>query len=260
MSNKYIPAATILLLRDEPSFEVLMIERHADTPFAGGAVVFPGGRIDPGDHIEAWTEYSTGLDAVPPEQKAPRVAAIREAFEETGMLLARRDGTLIDHEISAELASWRDIVEQDDSQFFEMVKRYELSLAIDALHLYSRWRPPENAPHRRYDTWFFAAKAPEHQTAQADGGEALEILWTSPKAAISARDEGKVKMIYPTSRNVELLGVSETVLSVFQNAAARKIEAITPFVKERDGKSYLAIPENLGYPVTEEPLETAFRS
>lgn len=260
MSDIYIPAATILLLREETSLEVLMVERHADTPFAGGALVFPGGRIDPGDMLAAWTEYSIGLDVVPEDQKAPRIAAIREAFEETGILLARRDGEMVGNDVSAGLAEWRDIIENDDAQFLEMVRRERLSLAVDALHLYSRWRPPENVTHRRYDTWFFAARVPEGQFAKADGGEALEIVWTTPADAIKSRDKGERKMIYPTSRNVELLGVSDTIEDVFSFAASRKIEPVVPFLQEHDGETLLAIPKNLGYPVTEESLDTAFRS
>ena len=133
-------------------------------------------------------------------------------------------------------------------------------LAIDALHLFARWRPPSGVGHRRYDTWFFAAAAPERQIAHADGSEAMEVIWTTPQEALAARDAGLRKMIFPTSRNVELLAQSGNVQAVFDFASKRVILPIEPRIIERDGLQYLTIPDDLGYPITEEPLESAMRS
>ncbi|MEO1136512.1 MAG: NUDIX hydrolase, partial [Pseudomonadota bacterium] len=79
MIEDLIPAATIILLRDKPAFEALMVERHADIAFAGGALVFPGGRIDQGDMDPRWADHCDGFDRVPEAERAPRIAAIREA-------------------------------------------------------------------------------------------------------------------------------------------------------------------------------------
>ncbi|GJL90785.1 NUDIX hydrolase [Hyphococcus sp.] len=257
--DELIPAATILLLRDEPAFEVLMVERHADIVFAGGALVFPGGRIDRGDHNHDWRLHCDS-EHIPPEQLAPRIASIREAFEETGVLLVKRNGDGISREEALSLASWRSRVEADDSLFLEMVRGEGLTLNLTALHLFARWRPPKGVGHRRYDTWFFAARAPADQTARADGGEATEIVWTTPGAALGARDAGQRKMIYPTSRNVELLNVSTTADEVFSFAARRPIRIVEPQAIERDGRAFLTIPSDMGYPVTEEEFEKAMRS
>lgn len=261
MTDSLIPAATILLLREEPDLQVLMVERHADIGFAGGALVFPGGKIEAGDAAPEWSAHCEGLGAIAAEERGPRIAAIREAFEEAGVLIARgADGALVDDEKTAALNHLRGDIEKNDALFIEMIADNKLRLACDALRLFARWQPPEGVGHRRYHTWFFAAAAPAGQTAREDGNEATEAIWTSPQDALRARDEGARKMIFPTSRNVELLALSKSVDAVLANAAQRVIEPVEPFIVERDGKSFLTIPGHLGYPVTSEPVETAFRS
>ncbi len=260
--TKAIPAATVLLLRDDPAFEVLMVERHADISFAGGALVFPGGRIDKGDADLAWADHCDGLKATPEEQIAPRIAAIREAFEETGILLARERGAkrFVGDAFAQSVDHWRREVEEDDAKFLELVRQEDLILAADALCLFARWAPPAAATHKRFDTWFFAARTPPGQQAREDGNEATEAVWLSPGAALEARDREERKMIFPTVRNVELLNVSNSAEEVFSFAQRRKIEAVQPEVIERDGQHYVSIPDGLGYPVTEEKLESAMRA
>ncbi|WP_375202956.1 NUDIX hydrolase [Hyphococcus sp.] len=255
-----IPAATIILLRDEPRFETLMVVRHANIAFAGGAMVFPGGRIDAGDHAQNWRDHCDGVDNTLDDQFAPRVAAIREAFEETGLLLARRGDMMIGADEALALASWRSRVEQNDALFLEMIEGEGLRLALDDLCFFARWRPPAGVGHRRYDTWFFAARAPASQIAEADGVEATDVVWAPPSAMLADRDTGKRKMIFPTSRNVELLNVSASSGDVFRFAEERTIRLVEPRIVERDGARFLTIPDDMGYPVTEEPLESAMRS
>jgi len=259
-----IPAATIILLRDKPSaketadFQALMIERHVNIGFAGGALVFPGGRVDPGDRNEAWAGYADGL----PENSvlaAAMVAAIRESFEEAGILLATANGIMIDDERTRPLSAERDDVEADDSHFLDLIKREGLRLACDQLTLFAHWMPPKQATYKRFDTLFFVAKAPTGQTALEDGNEATEVLWISPEDALRARDNETRKMIFPTARNIELLGVSKTMDQVFTDAQKRKIECVQPCMVKRNGGTFITIPDDLGYPVIEEPLEKAFR-
>lgn len=256
-----IPAATIILLRDEPQFEVLMIERHADTPFAGGAIVFPGGRIEASDSADAWRAHCDGADDVPPEEFGPRVAAIREAFEEVGVLYARRDGEFVSDGVAASLNDQRTKVEDDDSLFLDLIKSNGLRLALDALHLFARWEPPlrghENM--RRYHTWFFAAVTPEGQQAREDGNEATEAFWGRPNDILLSCESGKRKAIFPTLRNIELIDVSATAQAVIDNAATRPMDVVMPKIIERDGELYVTIPEGIGYPVTEQSVKTAFR-
>lgn len=261
MSEKLIPAATIILMRDIPAFEVLMIERHADIAFAGGALVFPGGRIDAGDGHADWSVHSRGGNGLAEAERVARIAAIREAFEESGILMARdTHGALVDPALVEDLEPWRSRIESDDALFLEMAKQYDLHLALDLLHLFARWRPPAAATHKRFDTWFFAAKTPPGQIAREDGNEATEAFWVNPDDAIAMRASGERKMIFPTIRNVELIAQSDNSDGVLRFAQQRKIEIIEPVMRESDDGPVITIPDDLGYPTTEESLETAFRS
>lgn len=257
-----IPAATILLLRDRPAFEVLMVERHANINFAGGALVFPGGRIDKGDGDARWKDHCHGFDDTPKEQSAPKIAAIREAFEETGILLARKNGddAFVDDAFTQSIDHWRAEIEADDAKFLDLVRQKDLRLAGDALCLFARWSPPVAATHKRFDTWFFAAHTPVGQQAREDGNEATEAVWLEPKAALEAREKQERKMIFPTVRNVELLNVSNSADDVFAFAKTRTINPVQPVVIERDGQHFVTIPEGLGYPITEEDLVSAMRT
>lgn len=260
MTDIPIPAATVLLLRDSPSLEVLMVERHANIGFAGGALVFPGGRIDPGDRNPAWAEHSAGCDR---QLLAGEVAAIREAFEEAGILLARDasagpDAPLIDGERAAALGEWRAVVEKDDAQFLELIRRENLSLACDKLCLFAHWIAPPGL-HKRFDTLFFAAACPPGQEAREDGNEATEALWIAPEDAIAARQRGERKIIFPTLCNLRLLGSSTAVSDVFAFAGERKIAPIQPTIEMRDGAPWLCIPQDMGYPVTSEKIDASLQ-
>jgi 8-oxo-dGTP pyrophosphatase MutT (NUDIX family) len=254
-----IPAATVVLLRDEPRFEVLMIARAERSSFAGGALVFPGGRVDPGDADPQWTEHTTGL-ARDPALAAAQVAAVREAFEEAGVLLARGPGgVLLNADEVAGLGSWRANVERDDALFLTLVRRHSLKLAVDLLTLFAHWIAPPGL-HRRFDTLFFAAPFPAEQEVMEDGDEATEALWITPAEAVAARAAGTRKIIFPTARNLELLGVSRSTQEVIDFARRRPIRPVIPDTITRDGAMYLKLPDDLGYPVTEEAFETAIRN
>ncbi len=258
MTDTPVPAATVLLLRDKPAFEVLMIARHEKSAFAGGALVFPGGRVDPGDRDPAWADHADGL-AKEPQIAAAQIAAIREAYEEAGVLVARdSDGDVASGALALALSDWRAKVESDDRLFLDLIRRAGLRLAGDQLHLFSHWIAPP-ALHRRFDTLFFAARFPEGQQVLEDGEEATEALWISPRDAIAARASGVRKIIFPTVRNLDLLSVSSSAEDAFAFAARRPIRPVMPELKMRAGKAMLTIPDDLGYPVTEEPVETATR-
>jgi 8-oxo-dGTP pyrophosphatase MutT (NUDIX family) len=256
MSEPLIPAATVLILKDEPQFEVLMMERNADSAFAGGALVFPGGRIDPNDADPAWADHAEGLE---PEIGSAQIAAIREAFEESGILIARGPkGRMLSGEEAASLAQWRARVEGDDGRFLDLVRSERLSLACDRLILFAHWTPPPGL-HRRFDTLFFATRLPETQAPAADGGEATKVLWTAPREALAVRARGECRIMFPTARNLDLLAAAGSTQQVFESARARRIEPVTPVIEERGGKRYLCIPDGLGYPVTAEEIELSIR-
>lgn len=263
MSDDAIPAATILLLRDNPGLEVLMVERHKDIAFAGGAMVFPGGRVDPGDVRPEWRDFARGMSN-DPMIAAGEIAAIREAFEETGILLAsvRQDDqystNLIDGARVAGLQNWRARVEADDALFLQLVRDENLILACDRLALFAHWIAPPRV-HKRFDTLFFTAVAPSDQRVEADGNEATDAVWTCPGAALAKAAAGNSKIIFPTARNLELLALSAQSQEVIDYAARRRIEPICPEIVQCGDKTLLTIPDGLGYPVTQEDIATAFR-
>lgn len=255
-TDEAAPAATVLLLRDEPAFEVLMIARHEKSAFAGGALVFPGGRIDPGDANPQWGDHASGLSG-DRRIAASQIASIREAFEEAGVLLARdRAGVLVSGDCVAALNEWRRRIEKNDLLFFDLIQSERLTLACDELRLFSHWVAPPGL-HRRFDTLFFAARFPPGQEVLEDGNEATEALWISPGAALAARKSGARKIIFPTACNLGLLGRSISVEEAFEFASRREIRPVTPVVVDRAGKPFLQIPDDLGYPITEEALDFA---
>ena len=113
--------------------------------------------------------------------------------------------------------------------------------------------------HRRFDTLFFATRLPESQAPLADGMEATEALWTPPAEAMERRARGECMIIFPTARNLDLLAASANSEHVFSLARARTIKPITPTIEERDGRKYLCIPDDCGYPITSEPLDQSIR-
>jgi 8-oxo-dGTP pyrophosphatase MutT (NUDIX family) len=247
------PAATILLLRDTSALEVLMIARADYVGFAGGALVFPGGKVEESDADPAWREHAPGLSG-DPIVGAGQIAAIREAFEETGLILAYgADGCIVDDSVAATLAAARPEVEANDSIFRSLIADHGLKLAVDRLQLFAHWTPPLRV-HKRYDTLFFIARAPERQTVREDGYEATEAIWTTPAAALDARIAGVRKVMFPTAANLSLLGLAANVDDACARARARPIRRVTPELQTADGEAFLVIPEDLGYPVTREDV------
>src|SRR5215467_12205242 len=120
-----LPAATILLLRDAPAFEVLMVKRHHQIDFAAGALVFPGGKTHAGDQDPRWEDRTLGWNAALPHKRELRIAAIREAYEEAGILLARQlDGTPFHGDARA--AAAREAIAKDERPFLDLIKDLDL--------------------------------------------------------------------------------------------------------------------------------------
>ncbi len=254
------PAAGLILLRDAPRLEVLMTVRHQAMGFAGGALVFPGGKIDPADRNTVWAAHCEGWDNLHTEWRAAAVAAIREAFEEAGILLARSaDGGELDAaQADALRAAWGGRLKDSNDAFLTMVRSADLKLATDRLVRFAHWIAPPGL-HKRFDTRFFAALCPARQTAAADGGEAVEAVWVAPAEALADAAAGNRRLIFPTKRKLELLALADTAEATLARAAARAVEPIMPDVAMRDGEPWLTIPPHLGYPVTEEPLSASTR-
>lgn len=241
------PAATILLLRDAPGFEVLMVKRHHQIDFAAGALVFPGGKSHQGDSDPRWREHALGFEAAGPDDTALRIAALREAYEEAGVLLARdRDGAFYAGEAAKDI---RAAVAEDKVPFLDVVADLGLRLDLSALTVFARWITPKLMP-KRFDTWFYVAHAPLAQQAICDGHEAVDAEWIAPGRALQLAASGERKVIFPTRMNLQLLAESAGPADAVRRAAARELVTVEPWV---DGE-VLRIPTEAGYGSVTEPL------
>jgi 8-oxo-dGTP pyrophosphatase MutT (NUDIX family) len=250
-----LPAATILLLRDDPVFEVLMVKRHHQIDFAAGALVFPGGKTHAGDEDPRWEARTLGWGGALPHKRPLRIAAIREAYEEAGVLLARHgDGAPFRGDERATAA--RDDVGRDRRPFLDLVEELDLFLDLEALTVFAHWITPPLTP-RRFDTWFYVARAPEEQLAVCDGSETVDAEWISPHEALRLGEGGQRTVIFPTRMNLKLLGEAESAEDAASRARAREVVTVLPQITERNGERVLVIPDNAGYGAVVEPLSRA---
>src|ERR1700750_3191088 len=206
------PASTILLLRDSAArseIEVFMMVRHYEIDFNSGALVFPGGSVDKGDkEIIATPELYSGGEGLDEATLSFRIAAIRETFEESGILLARPRGstTLVDARRAGEIeAGNRAALGEGKTTFSKILTDNGMLLTLDGLVPYAHWITPEGMP-KRFDTWFFLAAAPPDQAGAHDGKEATDSVWVSPREALAGGEPGRFKLPFPTTRNLIKLG------------------------------------------------------
>jgi 8-oxo-dGTP pyrophosphatase MutT (NUDIX family) len=240
-----LPAATILLVRDEPAFEVLMVKRHHQIDFASGALVFPGGKLHADDHDPAWEQRTLGWRHSLPHKRCLRIAALREAYEETGILLARHDdGTPFCGDARAGEA--RDEVATDRRCFLDLVAELDLRLDLDALTVFARWITPP-LTSKRFDTWFYIAIAPPDQLALCDGWETVDAEWIAPAEALRLAEIGERKVIFPTRMNLTLLAQASGALDAIGRAKARTLITVEPKLMDSPAGRVLVIPPDAGY-------------
>ena len=256
MSDPAIAAATVVIVRDRADvWELLLLERHAATAFAGGAMVFPGGRVDAGDAaVAADPALADGFRTLDPADAAARVAAAREAFEEVGILLS--SGPPLSPAVRA---GWQSGLNAGRTAYRDLLGDRGHRLDAAALLPFAHWVPPAAAPiARRFDTRFYLARLPEGEIATPDGGEAVAAHWTTPAAALARADAGTIGLVFPTRRNLERLAQYARLDALFAATAARPVVRIEPAIVTRDGHQWLTIPAGCDYPVTEEAM-TAVR-
>lgn len=245
-------AATILLVRDGATgLEVFMVQRHHQIDFATGAMVFPGGKIEAADADPRLRERCGSVASLDADALAVRVGAIRETFEECGVLLARPrgSGALIPASRLLELeARWRDRLNDDSASIVDVVLGEDLDLACDLLVPYAHWVTPEMVP-KRFDTYFFLVPAPPDQLAVHDGGESVDSVWTSARHALDEAESGRRTIIFPTLMNLNLLAEARDVADALARSRARPVVTVRPkLVRTPDGKPELLIPPEAGYP------------
>ena len=252
-----IPAATIMLVRDgADGQEVFMVVRHHQIDFASGALVFPGGKLDAGDRDPAIRARCDCEGVLGDDELAIQVAAIREAFEECGVLLARPKGDdrFVDAARLEKLDAWRDRLHKGKASMVEFLEQEDLHLACDALIPFAHWITPSMMP-RRFDTYFYLAAAPADHVPVHDGHENVDSIWIRPADALKDAEEKRRTVIFPTRMNIEKLGRSGNVADAIAAARAGKVVTVEPKVGEKEGVKMLFIPEEADYCVTEERLD-----
>jgi glyoxylase-like metal-dependent hydrolase (beta-lactamase superfamily II)/8-oxo-dGTP pyrophosphatase MutT (NUDIX family) len=240
-------AASVLLLRDtEAGLEVLMLRRaEREGDMRSGAAVFPGGVLDPrdrqahrccvGDDDATWSARlglaEGGLDYA--------IAALRESFEEVGLLLADRD---FDH---AAATPWRDRLQNGEAATADLCDALGVALDLRGLHYWSHWLTPPGSP-KRFDTRFFVARAPDSQEAVADYGEAVELMWLTPQAALHA-DRG-LKLLPVTQRTLkELDRFADVEAALAFAAGAREVRRVMPRRATSARGPRIVLPDELPY-------------
>jgi len=250
------PAATIVLLRDSPhGLEVFMVVRHHAIDFASGALVFPGGRVDENDVALAKNAaLCPNPDGLDPEAMAFRLAAIRETFEECGVLFARPDRTsrLIDGAtLRAVERAHRARLAEGRIGFDTVLTGFDLRPATDLLTHFAHWITPRNQP-KRYDTHFFLAEAPAEHLAVHDGAESVDSLWITPRQVLTDTAAGRFKLVFATQMNLMKLTHFTTVAEAIAAARETSVVTVLPEATKIDGtRRVLRIPIEAGYGAAE---------
>lgn len=243
-----IPAATLIIFReaaDGPP-ELLMVERAKAMVFAGGAMVFPGGRIDPGDHTMA--QLHGGDD-----ETAFRIAAVRETIEEAGLPIG------LDTLPSAEELVQMRAALHAGQPFAEALAASGATLALDQLVPWARWRPAHRNM-RIFDTRFYLAELPaDAPHATVDETENVRLVWATAQQVLDDADAGKLEVIFPTRRNLERLAQFGSFAEAAAHAMDTPVRTVTPWSETRNGEEHLCIPDDAGYPITSEVIASAMR-
>lgn len=245
-------AATVMLVRDDPDLQVFMLRRNLNADWVGGAYVFPGGAVDPGDRDAAIARRCPDRDDAGASAHLGLsrgglgfwVAGVRETFEEAGVLLARTaaTGALVDP-ADPRLGTERAALNAGSLTFGDFVESEDLALDVGAMEVFSHWITPEGM-HRRYDTWFFVAAAPEGHAYLHDDGETVASIWTRPVDALAASDRGELELIFPTRKNLEALARFRSAADLLD--AVRRATDVPPATQPRivhdAGGTRIALP------------------
>jgi 8-oxo-dGTP pyrophosphatase MutT (NUDIX family) len=254
-------AATVMLVRDDVDggLEVFMLRRNLNSDFVGGAYVFPGGAVDEADRhddLEAICDGRTDAECsellgIERGGLAYWVAAVRECFEEAGVLLARKPDEAVvsfaDPDVAARFQSHRDAVNAGELRLVDLCEQEGFVIDAGAIHYFSHWITPEGPP-RRYDTRFFVAAAPPGQVPLHDDGETIANTWIRPQTALDEHKAGRLDLIFPTIRSLQAIGRFSTAAELLDHAKLiEDVPAILPrIVADGDGMRIL-IPGDPGY-------------
>lgn len=256
-------AATVMLVRDRPAgdrVEVFMLRRNLASAFVAGAHVFPGGAVDECDRVAGLEAVCRGRSdreasarlGVERGGLAFWVAAIRECFEEAGILLACPVGTdapisFAHPEVAERFGRHRRLVAGGERDLVEVCRLEDLELAVDGIQYLSHWVTPEGPP-RRYDTRFFVAAAPPEQVALHDEGETIGSVWLSPADALARHRAGQMELVLPTIKNLETISAFTRCADLLAAAEAlAEVPAIQARIVAGPGGPRVVLPGDPGY-------------
>jgi 8-oxo-dGTP pyrophosphatase MutT (NUDIX family) len=251
-------ASTVVLLRDgADGIEAYLLRRQKTMAFAAGMYVFPGGSVDPRDESltdAAWVgpqpaEWASILTADDALAKALVCAAVRETFEESGVLLAGADAdTVVADTTGDDWESDRLALLDRSLSLAALLDRRGLVLRADLLRPWAHWITPEVEP-RRFDTRFFVAALPTGQRTRDVGGEADRVAWARPADALGAFERGELGMLPPTAFTLGELAAYESVAAVLAAGDARDVHPVLPkILVTDDDEAHLLLPHDEGYP------------
>ena len=249
------PAATIIVIREQnEALEILMLRRSPDASAASSAYVFPGGSVDHVDAEVVARRLVSGRDEASADRRLDLergaltyyCAALRELFEEAGILVAVDASGERVAPRGAELASWREELAGLKVSWSELLAREGLRLALDELHYMAHWVTPVTRP-RRYDTRFFVARALAGQPARADGIETTEHVWVTADAALRHFETAQWRMLVPTVHTLSALAPMRRVEEVLRHVASSTVRRTQPREIERDGRVVVVVPGEEGY-------------
>jgi 8-oxo-dGTP pyrophosphatase MutT (NUDIX family) len=251
-------ASTVVLLRDRPEgMQAYLLRRTRTMAFAAGMYVFPGGSVDPRDQTlsdDAWAgpppaEWAALLSADEALTKALVCAAVRETFEESGVLLAGAGpGDVVADTTGEDWEADRAALVDRSLSFAAMLDRRGLVLRADLLRPWAHWITPEVEP-KRFDTRFFVAALPAGQLTRDVGGEADRVAWVRPADALAAADRAEMGMLPPTAFTLSELGTYDTVAAVLAAGTARDVKPVLPkIVLGDDDEARLLLPHDTDYP------------
>jgi len=247
---KVVPAATIVIFRrgrDGDAPEFLMVQRAKEMRFAGGAAVFPGGRVDPADR-ELAAQLAPHAD---PEIAMSQVAGIRETLEETGLVIAMRQ------QVTAEEAREARKMLFAEEKLAPVLDRFGWEPDLEALTYFAHWCPPMD---KAFDTRFFVHDLGTGSVdVEVDATENTRLFWTSAQKALDLLEAGEISLIFPTMRNVERLALFANIEEAIAHAAQFPPERMAARRETIDGRDWVTIPEGRGYPVTRQTVEDARR-
>ena len=244
-------AATVVLLRDtDRGPEAYLLQRVRGMAFAAGMTVFPGGAVDPRDADAAvgWAgpppaEWTVPFDADESLARALLCAAVRETFEESGVLLAGPSAAEVCRTDGPGWEVDRVGLERRDLSLAELLARRRLVLRADLLRPWAHWITPPGEGRRRYDTRFFVAALPPGQATRDVSSEADVVEWVRPADALDQLRHGQRSMMPPTIVTLEEIGPYGSVAEVLAAGAARSVAPVLPEVTEVDGRPAVTLPD-----------------